>query len=610
MVRLAVLVAVLLLFGSAHVADARSDAEQHGLKGPVKRVVTERADFSDQEGLWTQGPEIGVSTQVYDEEGWVIESHHYDPRSSVTSDTTTTRQPDGSTISKTRAFEKDGALVSSSIITYDENRRRTKASAFNADGSVDWTERAFQNALGETVEERVAGDGSLLDRTVWFESPDGSRVAETTSYKDGLFRSRSRQVYDTQGRSMSSDRYDKDGRWASRLLWEYREDGQVDSETSYDAQGRLNSRRTYVYDDEGHKAGATELTYQSNGRPPSKTFFTYGPNNLTTSMTHTDASGLMGGIRTRYEFDDYGNWTRQTTSHCVAGRDQFGAPWQDPKPCEVTMRTITYYEDAEDVANSADTPPSGGVSQVAEAEGSVGGGTLSGKVMFEGVPPPPIKFTFRKFPKPDFCEKFDSDGHGNRVVQQVNVNEDHSLQDVVIAVQNVPMEKPFDFKETKVHADGCRWLVQGGPSTLVGVVVKKRDIVITNMDADPSDPKAATGVLHHPHAYEVSAASRSTLFNLPLPEKGQSVRKPVILRKKDSILFIEGDSNNYMQAYFLPVENPYYAIVDRDGAFAIRDIPPGTYTVLAWHPILGKQEASVTIPTNGEVKADFAFKME
>ncbi len=238
---------------------------------------------------------------------------------------------------------------------------------------------------------------------------------------------------------------------------------------------------------------------------------------------------------------------------------------------------------------------------------SAGGATLTGKVTFEGVPPPPKKFPFARFPNSGFCEKFDSDGQGNRVVQLVNVGKDNALRDVVIAIQDVPMEKPFEFEGTKVHADGCRLLVQGGPSTMVGVVVKGKEIEIINMDADPTDPKAANGVLHNPHAYEVHGTSRATLFNLPLPEKGQSVKRLVILRKEGSTFFLETDQQNYAQAYFLPVENPYYAIVQDDGTFTIRDIPPGTYTVLAWHPVLGKQEATVTITANGRARADFSF---
>ncbi|MEO5657785.1 MAG: hypothetical protein ABIO65_06970 [Nitrospiria bacterium] len=235
------------------------------------------------------------------------------------------------------------------------------------------------------------------------------------------------------------------------------------------------------------------------------------------------------------------------------------------------------------------------------------GGTLTGKVTFNGVPPAPKTYAFSKFPNSGFCSKTDSDGHGNRVVQEVTIGKDHALRDVVIAIEGVEGGKPFEFMGTKVTADGCRFLVQGGPSAFAGVVVKKKDIQIENMDADPNDPKAVSGVLHNFHAYEVAGASTSTIFNLPLPEKGQIVKKPVILRKKGSIFKLECDQHNFMQAFFVPVENPYYTMTGNDGRFTISDIPPGAYTVSAWHPTLGKREAHVTIPARTSTKADFSF---
>jgi hypothetical protein len=234
------------------------------------------------------------------------------------------------------------------------------------------------------------------------------------------------------------------------------------------------------------------------------------------------------------------------------------------------------------------------------------GGTLTGKVMFKGAVPAAKTFVFAKFPNPGFCEKTESDGKGNRTVQEVKVGKDNALKDVVVYIEGVEKGKPFKFGGTDVKADGCRFLVQG-PSTFAGVVVKKAELRVENMDADPSDPKAATGVLHNPHAYEVAGASSSTIFNLPLPEKGQFVKKPVTLRKKESIFKLECDQHNYMQAFFVPVTNPYYAVVGEDGTFSIDGIPPGTYEVYAWHPTLGKQEANVTIAAKGTAKFDFAF---
>jgi hypothetical protein len=248
------------------------------------------------------------------------------------------------------------------------------------------------------------------------------------------------------------------------------------------------------------------------------------------------------------------------------------------------------------------------VEEVEEVEPVVAdGGTLTGTVTFKGVLPAPKTVALDQFPNMVFCATAESDGHGNRVVQEVRIDKDQALRDVVIAIQNVPSQRPFEFKGTKVTAEGCRFLVQG-PSRFAGVVVRKKDIAIENMDADPSDPKAATGVLHNPHAYEVSGADATTLFNLPLPEKGQIVRKPVILRKNDSVLKLECEQHNFMRAFFFPVENPYYAIVRSDGTFRIRDIPPGMYIVLAWHPILGKRETVVTIGAKRQTTADFSFE--
>jgi hypothetical protein len=163
--------------------------------------------------------------------------------------------------------------------------------------------------------------------------------------------------------------------------------------------------------------------------------------------------------------------------------------------------------------------------------------------------------------------------------------------------------------KTEVTADTCRFLVQGGASQFVGVVLNKGLIKVTNLDADPSDPKAADGVLHNPHSYEKLGASSTTIFNLPLPTKGGSIEKKVKLRKekKGSILYLECDQHNYMNAYFTPVQNPYYAIVGKDGSFSIDQIPPGTYEVYAWHPILGKQETNVTFTAGGKEKAEFVF---
>ncbi|RMH07638.1 MAG: carboxypeptidase regulatory-like domain-containing protein, partial [Nitrospirae bacterium] len=65
----------------------------------------------------------------------------------------------------------------------------------------------------------------------------------------------------------------------------------------------------------------------------------------------------------------------------------------------------------------------------------------------------------------------------------------------------------------------------------------------------------------------------------------------------------------YMESWAMAVDNPYYAITGEDGTFVIPDIPPGTYTLEAWHPAVGKTlTQSVQVPADGFVEVSFAFE--
>ncbi len=237
------------------------------------------------------------------------------------------------------------------------------------------------------------------------------------------------------------------------------------------------------------------------------------------------------------------------------------------------------------------------------------GGSVGGKVSFKGDQPPPAMFEFAKFPQPEFCAKADSDGKGHRIRQDVKVK-NGGLADAVVYIEKIEKGKAFKFSGTDVVADNCRFLVQGGPSKAVGVIMRKTEFRVVNNDADPSDPKTIDGVLHNPHGYEVIGSGSKTIFNKPLAKKGTSVKeqiKPIFFKKENSFMKLECDQHNYMNVWFLPVSNPYYAIVGEDGTFSIGDVPAGKYVVKAWHPILGFQESTVEVAAGAKADANFEF---
>ncbi|MDP7304782.1 MAG: carboxypeptidase-like regulatory domain-containing protein, partial [Pirellulaceae bacterium] len=67
------------------------------------------------------------------------------------------------------------------------------------------------------------------------------------------------------------------------------------------------------------------------------------------------------------------------------------------------------------------------------------------------------------------------------------------------------------------------------------------------------------------------------------------------------------DQHPHMQNWFRLVDNPYYAFSTADGTFTIDKVPPGTYKLIAWHPILGEHEQKVTVAANGTVDVNFEF---
>lgn len=71
---------------------------------------------------------------------------------------------------------------------------------------------------------------------------------------------------------------------------------------------------------------------------------------------------------------------------------------------------------------------------------------------------------------------------------------------------------------------------------------------------------------------------------------------------------LQCDQHEFMQGWYLPVENPYYTVVKDDGTFEIKDVPAGKHKVLAWHPVAGKVEADVDVPDGGSVKANFVIQ--
>ena len=64
----------------------------------------------------------------------------------------------------------------------------------------------------------------------------------------------------------------------------------------------------------------------------------------------------------------------------------------------------------------------------------------------------------------------------------------------------------------------------------------------------------------------------------------------------------------WMKAYIGVIGTPYFQVTGKDGSFALKNVPPGTYTVEAWHESLGTQEQMVTIGPKESKAVTLTFK--
>jgi hypothetical protein len=66
-----------------------------------------------------------------------------------------------------------------------------------------------------------------------------------------------------------------------------------------------------------------------------------------------------------------------------------------------------------------------------------------------------------------------------------------------------------------------------------------------------------------------------------------------------------------MKAYIGVMKTPFFSVSSESGAFEIKGVPPGNYTVVAWREggANGTEKTmQVTVPANGAAKADFTFE--
>jgi hypothetical protein len=208
-------------------------------------------------------------------------------------------------------------------------------------------------------------------------------------------------------------------------------------------------------------------------------------------------------------------------------------------------------------------------------------GSISGRVSFTGDAPSMPVIDMSSNPQ---CER---QHHSPQKAETVIVNANGTLRNVFVWIKEglAPAQWPVPAQAATLDQNGCMYVphVQG--------MMENQELEIVN-----SDP-----VNHNVHAEcRINAA-----WNESQPPRAEHKFKKFYA---EEVLFpVTCSVHPWMRAYIGVSPHPFFAVTGEDGAFSLKGVPPGTYTVEAIHEKYGRKEAKLTVAPSAAASIEFSY---
>jgi hypothetical protein len=197
------------------------------------------------------------------------------------------------------------------------------------------------------------------------------------------------------------------------------------------------------------------------------------------------------------------------------------------------------------------------------------GGAIKGYITYNGKIPAPKKVNITKDPKVCGASRDDD---------AFVIGKGGGVKNVVVYLADIKSGKKIEGSIKPVlDQKGCRYVPH------VQVVPLHATLFVKS-----SDP-----ILHNVHSF----LNGSTVINFAMPPQAGLVLTKKMDRPGGEQL--KCDIHSFMTGGIFVTETPYAALTDDDGAFEIKEVPPGDYSIATWHQAAGPLSQPVTVTAGG-----------
>jgi len=205
------------------------------------------------------------------------------------------------------------------------------------------------------------------------------------------------------------------------------------------------------------------------------------------------------------------------------------------------------------------------------------GGTINGTVKWEGAQPHVPTLAITK--DPQIC---DPESHKIRDLERIIIGPQGGVANTVVYLKNISSGKAMDIAPERQFLDqrNCRYEPH--------ILLVPADATLQMKSSDPT--------LHTVHM------DGAATYNLPFPFPNRIISRQMSTPGLVNLKCNGG--HTWMNAELFVVPHPYYAVTDENGKFELSNVPPGAYTVVAWHESwkVAGREASFDVLTEKKVE--------